>query len=94
MIPEPERAKLPEQGLEAYEGWLRQQAQALQKSAPAQAQGLAQTVELLGRCYRPLQPGAELTLMQGLGALVSPERKGLFAEKLALPGATVQCLPA
>jgi hypothetical protein len=94
MIPEPERAKLPEKNLEAYEGWLRQQAEALKKSAPPQGQALAGTLDMLGHCYRGKEAGAEVTVMQGLGALLSPERKGLFAEKLALPGTTVQCLPA
>lgn len=94
MIPEAERGKLPQATLEAYETWLRNQAEALRKTAPQQAQSLARTLELLGRCYRDQQPGAEVTLMQGLGALVSPERNGLYAEKLALPGTTVNCLPA
>jgi hypothetical protein len=31
--------------------------------------------------------------MQGLGALISPERSGLYAEKLALPDTTARCLP-
>lgn len=94
MIPEAERAKLPGAGLEAYEGWLKQQAESLKKSAPAQAQALAGTLEMLGKCYRDKEAGAEVTVMRGLGALISPERKGLFAEKLALPDTTVQCLPA
>ena len=94
MIPEAERAKLPQPSLEAYEGWLRQHAQSLEKTSPPQAQALVQTLDLLGKCYRDRQPGAEVTVMQGLGALISPERNGLFAEKLALPDTTVQCLPA
>lgn len=94
MIPEAERAKLPQASLEAYEGWLKQQAESLKKSAPPQAQALAGTLEMLGKCYRGKEAGAEVTVMQGLGALLSPERKGLFAEKLALPDTTVQCLPA
>lgn len=94
MIPEADRAKLPEKSLESYEGWLRQQAEALKKTAPPQAQALAGTLDMLGRCYRGKEAGAEVTVMQGLGALISPERKGLFAEKLALPDTTVQCLPA
>ena len=49
---------------------------------------------MLGKCYRGTDTGAEVTVMQGLGALISPERKGLYAEKLALPETTVQCLPA
>ncbi len=95
MIPEPERAKLPQATLPAYEGWLRNQAETLKKTAAPQAQALVQTVELLGKCYRDQPTGAEITLMLGLGALLSPERGGqLFAEKLAMPGTTVQCLPA
>ena len=38
--------------------------------------------------------GAEVVVMQGLGAQLSPERSGWFAEKLALPDTTAQCLPA
>ena len=95
MIPEAERSKLPQASLEAYEGWLQQHAESLKKNAPAQAQALAGTVEMLGKCYRGKEAGAEVTVMEGLGALVSPERSGgLFAEKLALPDTTVQCLPA
>lgn len=93
MIPEAERAKLPQASLEAYEGWLKQQAESLKKTAPPQAQALADTLELLGTCYRGKEAGAEVTVMQGLGALVSPARQGLYAEKLALPDTTVQCLP-
>ena len=94
MIPEAERAKLPQASLEAYEGWLRQQAQALQKTSEAQAQSLLNTLELLGKCYRDQKAGAEVTVMEGLGALVSPERNGWFAEKLALPDTVARCLPA
>jgi hypothetical protein len=94
MIPEAERAKLPQASLEAYEGWLQQQAESLKKNAPSQAQALAGTLEMLGKCYRGKEAGADVTVMQGLGALISPERKGLFAEKMALPDTTVQCLPA
>lgn len=94
MIPEAERTKLPQASLEAYEGWLRQQAESLKKTSAPQAQALANTLELLGKCYRDQQAGAEVTVMQGLGALISPERNGLFAEKLALPDTTARCLPA
>ena len=38
--------------------------------------------------------GAEVTVMQGLAALISPERNGLYAEKLAQPDTTAHCLPA
>ena len=37
--------------------------------------------------------GSEVTVMQGLAALISPERNGLFAERIALPDTTVRCLP-
>ena len=77
-----------------YSSWLQQQAESLKKNSPSQAQALAGTLEMLGKCYRGKEAGAEITVMQGLGALISPERKGLFAEKLALPDTTVQCLPA
>jgi len=94
MIPEAERAKLPQASLEAYEGWLRQQAETLRKTSAQQAGALEATLELLGKCYRDQQAGAEVTVMQGLGALISPERSGLYAEKLALPDTTARCLPA
>jgi hypothetical protein len=93
MIPEPERAKLPEATLTAYENWLKEQAQALRKTSAGQAAALEDTLELLGKCYRDQQAGAEVTVMQGLGALISPERNGLYAEKLALPDTTARCLP-
>ena len=93
MIPEAERAKLPG-GLDAYEGWLKPEAESLKKTSAPQAQALTGTLEMLGKCYRGKDTGAEVTVMQGLGALISPERKGLYAEKLALPETTVQCLPA
>lgn len=94
MIPDAERAKLPQASLETYEAWLRQQAQVLQKTSAPQAQSLLNTLELLGKCYRDQQAGAEVTVMEGLGALVSPERNGWFAEKLALPDTVARCLPA
>ena len=94
MIPEPERAKLPQASLAAYETWLKQQAEALKKTSPPQAAALQNTLELLGKCYREQQAGSEVTVMQGLGALISPERNGLYAEKLALPDTTAHCLPA
>eukprot|EP01037_Dinobryon_pediforme_P010795 gene10795-10871_t len=93
MIPEAERAKLPQASLETYEGWLQQQAQTLKKTSAQQAAALENTLELLGKCYRDQKAGAEVTVMQGLGALISPERNGLFAEKLALPDTTARCLP-
>ena len=94
MIPEAERAKLPEANLDAYEGWLTQQVATLQKTSVPQAQALASTLELLGECYRKQPIGAEITVMHGLGALISPERSGLYVEKMALPDTTARCLPA
>lgn len=94
MVPEAERAKLPDAKLETYEAWLRQQADALKKSSAAQAQALSGTLDMLNKCYRDKAAGAEVVVMQGLGALLSPERNGWFAEKLALPDTTAQCLPA
>ncbi|WP_241776991.1 hypothetical protein [Acidovorax sp. Root275] len=94
MIPEAERTKLPQATLEVYETWLKQQAASLQKTSAPQAQALVSTLDLLGKCYRDKEAGAEVTVMQGLGALISPERKGLVAEKLALPDTTAHCLPA
>ena len=94
MIPEAERAKLPQASLEAYETWLQQQAQALKKTSAPQATGLENTLEMLGKCYRDQPAGAEVTVMQGLAALISPERNGLYAEKLAQPDTTAHCLPA
>jgi hypothetical protein len=94
MVPEPERAKLPQASLEAYEGWLRQQAESLKKTSAPQGAALQATLELLGKCYRDQKVGAEVTVMQGLGAVLSPERNGLFAEKLALADTTARCLPS
>jgi hypothetical protein len=93
MIPDAERAKLAQGSLQAYESWLRQQAESLKKTSAPQGQALLDTLDLLGKCYRGKEAGAEVTVMQGLGALLSPERKGLYAEKLALPDTTMQCLP-
>lgn len=94
MIPEAERTKLPEASVLAYETWLKQQAEALKKTSAPQAAALNNTLEMLGKCYRDLQAGAEVPVMLGLGALISPERNGLYAEKLALPDTTARCLPA
>ena len=93
MVPEAERAKLPDAKLETYEAWLRQQADALKKTSAAQAQALSGTLDMLNKCYRNKPASAEVVVMQGLGALLSPERNGWFAEKLALPDTTAQCLP-
>ena len=94
MIPEAERTKMSEASLDAYETWLKGQAESLKKTSPPQAQALMGTLELLGKCYRDAKAGSEVTVMQGLGALISPERSGLYAEKLALPDTTARCLPA
>lgn len=94
MIPDAERAKLPAQDLASYEAWLRQQATTLEKQSPAQSRALLDTLQLLGQCYRDAPAGAEVVVMQGLAALLSPERRGLFAEKLASDRTVVRCLPA
>ncbi|UCV01352.1 hypothetical protein KI609_06465 [Acidovorax radicis] len=93
MIPEAERAPIGAASLDAYETWLKAQAESLKKTSPPQAQALMATMELLGKCYRDARAGSEVTVMQGLGALISPERSGLYAEKLALPDTTARCLP-
>ncbi len=93
MIPDAERQKLKAQTLEAYEAWLTQQAASVEKSAPDQARALTRTVEVLGKCYRQAPAGADVVVMQGLSALLSPERKGLYAEKLPSDRATILCLP-
>ncbi|GAB2466515.1 hypothetical protein GCM10027082_17620 [Comamonas humi] len=95
MIPEAERGKLSPDALETYEGWLKQHAETLQKDAAHRGEGqvLANTVALLDQCYRRVKPGEEIPVLQTLGALLSPERKGLYAEKIVLPGTTVRCLP-
>ena len=72
---------------------MRQQADALKKTSAAQAQALSGTLDMLNKCYRNKPASAEVVVMQGLGALLSPERNGWFAEKLALPDTTAQCLP-
>ena len=53
--------------------------------------GVGKGVSIL---HRDQKAGAEVTVMEGLGALVSPERNGWFAEKLALPDTVARCLPA
>ena len=93
MIPEAERQKLKAQTLEAYEAWLTQQAASVEKTAPDQARALARTIDVLGQCYRQAPAGADVVVMQGLAALLSPERKGLYAEKLPSDRATILCLP-
>lgn len=95
MVPEDERAKLPEATLAAYSEWLTRHAQALKKNPAQQAQGqlLSDTLASLDKCYRQVQPGSEVVVMSGLGALLLPERKGLYAEKLAMPHTAVRCLP-
>jgi len=93
MVPAADRAKLPAQDLAHYEAWLRQHADSLEKTDGAQAQALRATLDVLGRCYREAPAGSDVVVMQGLAALLSPERSGLFAEKLPSDTATVQCLP-
>ena len=94
MIPEGERLQLKAQTLQAYEAWLRQQASTQEKTAPDAARALNRTLDVLGKCYREAQAGADVVVMQGLAALISPERKGLYAEKLASDRAAILCLPS
>ncbi|RYF53406.1 MAG: hypothetical protein EOO27_26260 [Comamonadaceae bacterium] len=93
MIPESDRLQLKAQTLDAYEAWLKQQAASVEKSAPDQARALTRTVDVLGKCYRDAPAGTDVVVMQGLAALLSPERKGLYAEKLASDRAAILCLP-
>lgn len=94
MIPEAERTRLPAQDLAHYEEWLRQLAATLEKANPDQSRALRHTLEVLGPCYRDAPAGAEVVVMEGLSALLSPERKGLFAEKLPSDQAVLRCLPS
>lgn len=95
MIPEAERTKLGEGTLDAYEQWLNRHAETLRKDPAQQAQGevLANSVSMLGKCYREVQPGDEVVVMQGLAAMLLPERAGMYAEKLVTPQTSIRCLP-
>ncbi|WP_226858548.1 hypothetical protein [Diaphorobacter aerolatus] len=95
MVPEADRTRLTPDTRETYEAWLKNQAETLQKDPARKAAGdaLASTVELLNQCYQDAKPGAEIPVMQGLGALLSPARSGLYAEKLPRADITVRCLP-
>lgn len=57
-----------------------------EKTPAQQAQGLAlsNTLASLSKCYGEAKPGRKMVVMSGLGALLLPERKGLYAEKLAM----------
>lgn len=94
MIPEGERLQLKAQTLQAYEAWLRQQASQQEKTAPDASRALVRTLDVLGKCYRDAQPATDVVVMQGLAALISPERSGLYAEKLASDRAAILCLPS
>jgi len=93
MVPEDQRAKLPEQTLPAYEKWLGEQATALEKTDAAQAAGLRRTLASLGECYRNAKAGDDVLLMEGLSALVSPARDGWYAEKMESARLQLHCLP-
>lgn len=95
MIPDEEKAKLPDTALGTYSDWLKSHAETLQKDPAQQTQGVAlsSTLAALSECYASTKAGDEVTVMQGLGAQLLPERKGLYAEKLAMPHTTVRCLP-
>ncbi|RYF81481.1 MAG: hypothetical protein EOO29_10405 [Comamonadaceae bacterium] len=95
MIPAEEAAKLPQPvTLAEQEKWLRQQAEALQKSSPQEGAALAATLDALGPCYREAKAGDSVTLMTGLAALLSPTRDGWYAERLQSPRVELRCLPA
>ncbi|MGK6307228.1 hypothetical protein [Variovorax sp. DT-64] len=93
MVPKEEAAKLPAQTLESYAKWLSESAQALEKGNPQQAAALRHMLESLDKCYRNAQPSDSVALMDGLGALISPERGGWHADKLQSPKAQFRCLP-
>jgi len=93
MVPKDEAAKLPEQTLQAYEDWLKNNAATLEKSNPQQAQALRASLESLGQCYREAKPDDRVALMNGLGALISPAREGWYADRLQTPSVELRCLP-
>lgn len=93
MIPKEEAAKLPAQTLAAYEKWLGDSANALEKSNPPQAAALRASLETLGKCYRDAKADDNVALMDGLGALISPAREGWYADKLPSPQVALRCLP-
>ena len=96
MIPDEEKSKLPDASLSTYSDWLTKHAETLKKTPAQQVQGqaLSNTLASLSKCYGEAKPGAEVVVMSGLGALLLPERKGLYAEKLAMPNTEIRCLPA
>lgn len=93
MIPKDVREKLPEQTLAAYETWLAGQAASGEKADAAQAAALRRSLATLDECYKNAKAGDDVTLMQGLAALVSPARDGWYAEKLESPRLRLRCLP-
>lgn len=93
MIPKDAREKLPEQTLSAYETWLAGQAASGDKTDAAQAAALRRSLATLDECYKNAKAGDDVTLMQGLAALVSPARDGWYAEKLESSQLRLRCLP-
>lgn len=93
MIPKEVREKLPEQTLAAYETWLTGQAASGEKADAAQAAALRRSLATLNECYKAAKAGDDVTLMQGLAALVSPARDGWYAEKLESSQLRLRCLP-
>ena len=93
MIPKDVREKLPEQTLAAYETWLANQAASGDKTDAAQAAALRRSLATLNECYKTAKAGDDVTLMQGLAALVSPARDGWYAEKLESSQLRLRCLP-
>jgi hypothetical protein len=93
MIPKDELAKLGQATLPAYEKWLEDNAQALEKGDAQKAAALRKTVSMLGKCYRTAKTNDSIKLMSGLEAVVSPARDGWYAEKAPSPQIALLCLP-
>jgi hypothetical protein len=88
-----ELAKLGQAALPAYEKWLEDNAQAIEKGDAQKAAALRKTVSMLGKCYRGAKVDDNIKLMSGLEAIVSPAREGWYAEKSQSPQLTLLCLP-
>lgn len=93
MVPAYAAQTLPEQTLATYAQWLRAHADTLERSAPQQATRLRASLDRLEACYAQAKPGDAVTLMTGLGALLSPARDGWYAERLPAPAMQLRCQP-
>lgn len=93
MIPPAQRQPLGKATRDSALQWLRQHADSLEASAPAEAQRLRATLERMERCYADAAAGAAVPLMRGLRALLSPTRDGWYAERLQSAEMELQCLP-